>query len=86
MMNRPRSLAESWESYRLVVVPPGIPLVVVELVRLAFYGGVETVLQTTSYMAEAPDIEAIVLLESLYREMAAFKQSISHPNREKDDA
>jgi hypothetical protein len=83
MMNRVKTVEEQWQSYADVVLGAGLSPELLQAFRLAFYGGVEVVLQYTIHMAELDEVPAVLLLESLHQEMHLFRQSMKDASREK---
>jgi hypothetical protein len=86
MMSRLKTMAEQWACYREHVVTGDTPPEQVEQLRLAFYGGVETLLQYTIHLASLDAITAVVLLEAIHLEMQDFHAEMLGLRRERHDA
>lgn len=85
-MSRLKTIAEQWACYREVVVTPDTSPEQIEQLRLAFYGGVETLLQYTIHIASLDAISAVVLLEAIHVEMRGFHLEMLGLRRERNDA
>jgi hypothetical protein len=65
-----RTLADMWESYARMVIPPGTSATAIQNNKFAFYGGASTVLDYLSAISD--DDAGVEMLERLYQELRLF--------------
>ena len=70
-----KTIEERWLGFRARCVPPEATPQQVENFRLVFYAGVQSMLDTTLYLATLDDRQAFDLLDAMFGEMCRFRIS-----------
>jgi hypothetical protein len=75
---KPRTIADEFNSYLLLVVPAGAPPVQIQETQRAFYAGAAAAFALMNRLGEddVPEHVGVVLLERLDRELKAFSAKV----------